>query len=235
MRFLGIDFGWRSQPSGVAQYAPDLGVETTRLTSPGEIVAWVEQQAGGGPAIVAIDAPLVIPNETGMRLPDKLMHTHFGRYHAGCYPANQRLPFAPRVLELSRRLSELGFVHAASLTPRQPGRYQIEVYPHVAAIQLFRLDRILKYKKGTLAERLPELRRYRRLLAMLVGKGLPRVPSAGLTAMKAVEDRLDAALCAYVGCRWWSFGLDGSEVFGDEASGYIVAPRRASANETQAS
>lgn len=42
----------------------------------------------------AVDAPTIIPNATGMRLPDKLSHKHFGRYHAGCYPANLNRPFA---------------------------------------------------------------------------------------------------------------------------------------------
>jgi predicted RNase H-like nuclease len=39
------------------------------------------------------------------------------------------------------------------------GRYQIEVFPHPAMIHLFQLSRILKYKKGNLAEKKAELQK----------------------------------------------------------------------------
>jgi len=225
MRFLGVDFGWRSQPSGVAALA-ESRVMSARFTDPEQVLAWIDRQCGDQPAIVAVDAPLVIPNETGMRLADKLMHVHFGRYHAGCYPANRRLPFAQRVLEFSAALSRRGFQHADVILPGVPGRFQIEVYPHAAAVNLFQLDQILKYKKGQLAERREQLKRYRRLLARLIPAGLPRVPSLNGTALKACEDRLDAALCAYVGWLWWTYGTEHSAAYGCAAEGYVIAPRR---------
>ncbi len=225
MRFLGVDFGWRSQPSGVAAYAGG-SVRAGRIDEPAAVLDWIDAECGSGPAIVAVDAPLVIPNETGMRVADKLMHVHFGRYHAGCYPANRRLPFADRVLAFADALSSRGFTHADRIEPGIPGRYQIEVYPHVASVNLFRLDQILKYKKGRLAERRVELRRYREQLGRLVKRGLPPVPDSTGAALKACEDQLDAALCAYVGWLWWTYGEERSAVYGDQQTGYVVAPRR---------
>jgi predicted RNase H-like nuclease len=123
MRFLGIDFGWQGKPSGVAALdARGKLISMERRTGLNEILGWVEQY---GDAAIAIDAPIVIPNQTGMRPADKLMHRHFGRYHAGCYPANLNLPSAHRCIELSAALAARGFRHAADLMPRQRGRFQL--------------------------------------------------------------------------------------------------------------
>ncbi len=87
-----------------------------------------------------------------MRQTDQLTHKHFGRYHAGCYPANLSRPFAQKTVEFGLSLESRGFVHAPTIEAQKLGRYQIEVFPHPATINLFKLDRILKYKKGKLAD-----------------------------------------------------------------------------------
>jgi predicted RNase H-like nuclease len=103
--------------------------------------------------MIAVDAPTLIPNATGMRLPDKLTHKHFDRYHAGCYPANLGRPFAQRTVDFGLSLEARGFVHVLTIVPQKLSSYQIEVFPHPAIVHLFGLNRILKYKKGSLAER----------------------------------------------------------------------------------
>jgi predicted RNase H-like nuclease len=103
--------------------------------------------------MIAVDAPTLIPKATGMRLPDKLTHKHFDRYHAGCYPANLGRPFAQRTVDFGLSLEARGFVHVLTIVPQKLSSYQIEVFPHPAIVHLFGLNRILKYKKCTLAER----------------------------------------------------------------------------------
>lgn len=49
------------------------------------------------------------------------------------------------------------------------------------------------------------------------------LPFSG-AALKAVEDQLDSLICAYVGARWWYWGLDRNWVLGDLATGYIIVP-----------
>ena len=88
-----------------------------------------------------------------MRSADRLMHSHFGKYHAGCYPANLGRPYAARTVELGCLLEAEGFVHAAEIVARLPGRFQIEVHPHSAIVQLFDLPQIIKYKRGRIADR----------------------------------------------------------------------------------
>jgi predicted RNase H-like nuclease len=162
MKFLGIDLGWHSGASGLcclesANNQLQL-LDLDRKEPIAEILAWIDTcvQPNEG-ALIAVDAPTLIPNATGMRLPDKLTHKYFGKYHAGCYPANLSLPFAQRTVEFGLALEAKGFTHAPEIQPQMPGRYQIEVFPHPAIVHLFGLQRILKYKKGKLAERHLEL------------------------------------------------------------------------------
>ncbi len=235
MYFLGIDFGWTSQPSGLAALEWDgrllKVLDTGCAGDPGMVLRWVQAVAEYGPAMVAVDAPTVIANPTGMREADRAMHRHFGKQHAGAYPANLGSPFAERTTALGRSLESLGFAHADTIQPQLPGRYQIEVYPHAAMLHLFQLQRILKYKKGSVPERRAALEDYRRLLMAALPlatprlqlRRLPEVPMKG-AAIKAVEDQYDALLCAYVGAWWWYWGKARTMVAGNRQEGYIVVP-----------
>jgi len=201
-----------------------------RESSIAQIFAWVDEQAPDA-AIVAVDAPTIIPNETGMRLPDRLAHKHFGRYHAGCYPANLSLSFADRTIGVGLSLEARGFKHASTIEAQHLGRYQIEVFPHPAMIHLFELNQILKYKKGTIAQRKPELEKLRQLILERLPKieprlkieTLPDIPNKG-AELKEIEDQLDSLICAYVAAYWWYWGTEKNLVLGDQASGYIVVP-----------
>jgi predicted RNase H-like nuclease len=151
MKFVGVDLGWQSQPSGLCclfwQNNQLHLLALDRLADPGDVLSWIETWiAPNEPGLVAVDAPTLIANATGMRLADRLAHQYFGRYHAGCYPANLSRPFAQRTVGFGQSLLNRGFTHAPTLTPQQPGRFQIEVFPHPAIVHLFGLARILKYK-----------------------------------------------------------------------------------------
>jgi predicted RNase H-like nuclease len=235
MRFLGVDFGWTSQPSGVAVLDWVDGVllpgENTRIDSPQAVAQWALSQLGDGPGMVAIDAPTIIRKPSGMRPCERAIHRHFGRYDAGCYPSNLASPFAARTLALSGALLEAGIGHADSIEPRQAGRYQIEVFPHAASIHLLGLSRILKYKKGRIATRVAALSQFQQLLLSrlpsldpsLQPPALPPVPSRG-RELKVHEDQLDALLCAYIGAWWWYWGTARTLVLGDAKDGFIVVP-----------
>ena len=231
-----MDLGWVSGPSGLCCLSLSDGAlvleQLDRTDSLEEVLDWLDKVLEPEePAIVAVDAPTLIPNKTGMRLPDKLTHQHFGKYHAGCYPANLGRPFASRLVAFGKALESRGFNHAPTISPQQPGRYQIEVFPHPAMIQLFGLSRILKYKKGPLAERRKGLQELcDRILKHLPThtpslklNSLPEVPTGG-KALKALEDKLDSIVCAYVGAYWWHWGEERCGVLGNSESGYIVVP-----------
>jgi predicted RNase H-like nuclease len=235
MKFLGIDFGWQGKPSGLASLDWNGGelrlAGLDRLAGFDEILDWVDRESGGAPAMVAVDAPTVVRNPTGMRNADRLMHVFYGKHHAGAYPANLGRPHAERTIALGAALEQRGFRHADKIVPREAGRYQIEVHPHAATIELFNLPRIVKYKKGLLADRRKEFARYRRLMLerlpalepKLAALVLPAVPRTG-PLLKDVEDRTDAVLCAYIGAHWWYWGAARNRVVGSKEEGYIVVP-----------
>lgn len=231
--FIGVDLGWYGKPSGLASIRLEgsnlhLG-NIERLEGADEILDWIQSEVGTSSAVAAVDAPLVIRNATGIRPAERGLNRDFRRFHAGCHPANLGRPFAENVIAFSQALEQLGFVHGTSMRPRQEGRFQIEVHPHAATVTLFGLDRIVKYKRGTRDQRAKELRRLRRLLLTRLPAldpaltlRLPAVPAIGNT--KAVEDRIDAVLCAYVGACWWIWANDRNRLYGDRDTGYIVVP-----------
>ncbi|MEH2374750.1 DUF429 domain-containing protein [Nostoc sp.] len=259
MKFIGIDLGWRSQPSGLCCLEWIDGqlqlLDLDRKEAIADILTWLDQTVKPDePAIIAVDAPTIIPNATGSRLADKLSHKYFGKYHAGCYPANQNLPFADRTINFGLELESRGFAHAPTIEPQKLGRYQIEVFPHPAIVNLFNLERILKYKKGRLSDRRleliklynyivdtlpslsPSLRSLRLCGSLRQAAGAStfpsEIPTTGAT-LKATEDKLDSLICAYIGAYWWYWGEERNLVLGDVydglrlcTTGYIIIPQR---------
>ncbi|MEH1853215.1 MAG: DUF429 domain-containing protein [Nostoc sp.] len=246
MKFIGIDLGWRSQPSGLCSLEWIDGqlqlLDLDRKDAIADILTWIDRIVKlDEPAIIAVDAPTLIPNATGSRLPDKLSHKYFGKYHAGCYPANQNLPFAERTINFGLELESRGFAHAPTIEPQKLGRYQIEVFPHPAIVNLFNLERILKYKKGRLSDRRLELIKLQNYLldilpslspplrlSCLCGSFILEIPTTG-AALKATEDKLDSLICAYIAAYWWYWGEQRNLVLGDRTTGYIIIPQRISA------
>ena len=251
MRIVGIDLAWgERKPDGIAaievggRFGPIL-FSTTSVQGDGALLAMIQELAGRGPCLLAIDGPIICPNRDGMRPVDRFTHVLFGRRHAGCHPANATK--CPRPGRIARRLQALGFSPAFALDrPRRqkeidgrPLRRQIEVYPHPATLRLFSLDRILKYKKGPAMVRRRELARLQVLLLRLLSRLDPpvklgeeaerlfRIDPRSLqgSAHKEHEDRLDAMICALVGLHHWWHGGRRSQILGDLKTGYIVLPR----------
>lgn len=243
MKFIGIDFGWTSGASGLCclewQKKNLKLLDLTVLFEVDSILDWVDNWiASDKPGIVAIDAPTIINNQTGMRLAEKLTHKYFGRHHAGCYPANLNSTFSDRTTGLSLKLAKRKFFHAPTIIPQQFGRYQIEVFPHPATINLFGLDRILKYKKGKIAERQQELNKLRKYIIRVLPSLEPALSRASTQKtpvvmgnktgkeLKEIEDQLDSLVCAYIAAHWWYWGLSNQKnmVLGNLEEGFIVIP-----------
>lgn len=255
MKFLGIDLGWTSGATGLCCLSWENNqlqlLDLDRRLAIEDILAWVDTHATAPePAMIAVDAPTLIPNARGMRLADYLTHQYFGRYHAGCYPANLNSKFASRTVGFGKSLEARGFAHAPQIEPQKSDRYQIEVFPHPATVNLFGLERILKYKKGKLAERRTQLTKLRQYILDILPALEPRLdirhswewgvvsgsttysllsipysPPLSGAAIKSIEDKLDAIICAYVGAYWWYWGSDRNLVLGDRTTGYIVIPQ----------
>ena len=183
---------------------------------------------------VTVDAPIVCPNRTGTRPVDRLTHRMFHREHAACHPANlMRCPRPPRV---ARLLQRKGFRVGWEI--RVGGRWVAEVYPHPAMVRMFGLPRIIKYKKGSVAERRKEFQRLQRLMQKLMKRRFPRLTLNQETRnllrqkwSKPVEDRTDALFCALIGMWHWMYLGERSEVIGDRKTGFILLPEEGAARE----
>ena len=112
----------------------------TRLEDTDDILRWIKQRPEGS-AVVGVDAPLVIRNCTGIRDAERELNSEFRRYHAGCHAANLGA-FRPQRPVVQSQAHGTGLLHGADITARQRGRFQIEVHPHAATVNLFDLPRI---------------------------------------------------------------------------------------------
>lgn len=239
MRFVGIDLAWsyRNTSAVVVLEGGRATAWKEKAISDEEIIAFLRETVGEGPALVAVDAPLIVPNERGWRPCDRELAMAFRRYDAAPHPANRHL-FGGKVRgeELVRKLVAEGFVHSPFIEPLKPARQVVEVYPHPAAVNLFGLETTLKYKAKTgrsLDSRKVELSRYIALLRSLEKAHPPLFAPQILSRefsplkgreLKTFEDLLDALFCAYIALYCWTYGPRGYRIFGNAEEGYIIVP-----------
>lgn len=212
---------WDGKRGAVAGFAYPQG--------DGELLeALLDKTHGYRSVFVTVDAPIVCPNRTGTRPVDRLTHRMFHREHAACHPANfTKCPRPPRI---ARLLKKHGFRVGWQPTPGK--KTVAEVYPHPAMVRMFGIPRIVKYKKGSVAERRKEFRRLQALLKKLLKRRFSGLRMDSETAAllrddwsKPVEDRTDALFCALIGLWHWKHRGKKSEVIGDRRTGFILLPR----------
>lgn len=247
MFFVGVDLAWSPRrTSGVAVFSGDetgsiLKGWRTDLLTVRDVTEFVESLTGGRPALLAIDAPLVVPNPTGMRECDKVITSLFRTYKAGVIPVNRSNLGRYNGFEGERlvvELAERGYRHAVPLPPKESFRGFFETYPHPASVVLFGLSERLPYKaRGTRRSRAVRsaaylaYQRYLRGLRdasppLVVDDELLRREVDGLpeSQLKSYEDLLDSILCAYVSQYYWTWGTSKCSVLGSVRDGYMVLP-----------
>ncbi len=234
-RCFGIDLAWSDgNPSGVcALDAEGWIVDERELGSDDEIVHWLVERLDG-PAVVAVDAPLLVPNSTGRRQSEADVARVYSGRKAGPHPSNRTLFLSRygriRGQELAARFAALDFADPWSGGPRT----LLEVYPHPTLIEAFGLPERLLYKakRGVSVDgRRIGLRNLARLLDGLAGADPPLrgpavdVPdSARGRGLKSIEDRLDARLCAWIAAVWDRYGEERVRLFGSAAEGHVAIP-----------
>lgn len=232
---VGIDLAWgpRGRTGLAVVDAAGRYVDSTAAGTDDEIDAWLALHPA---ATVAIDAPLVVRNPTGAREAERRITAAYARFHAGTHPTNlgTRYMDPPRGGCLAAR-------HGWSLDPWATATVErpvaIEVYPHAAMVGLFGLQHIVRYKRKrgrTPADRRAGFERVLDLLDRIDTLqpqererwwGLRRqvTSSTRHVDLGRVEDEIDAILCAHLA--WlWRTRPDRLHVYGDPASGAIIAP-----------
>lgn len=242
--FLGLDLAWSERnPSGLALARLRAGglhiTETDTLTTDGEITRWIASRTRlqDGPVLIAIDAPIIAPNPPGTsREADRLMTRLFGRFHAGAYPANRERSARP--ISLRKTLETMGFSPDPKLPVEGSVRRLLEFYPHSSMVALLGRSRIIKYKKGPVAERRRGLGCLQSAVSSLARLEPSLHSSPALDALlgsdpfglagrslKRLEDLLDSVVLAYLAAYYWCWGLERCQILGDVEGGYIVTVR----------
>jgi len=243
---IGIDLAWSPRNGtglAVAERKGSRWVVRKAVSALGtnrEILDVLLWYASDKPAIIAIDAPLVVPYRTRGREGDRLVTKLFGRYDAGVYPATQFYLGrygGKRIWDLVGDLEKAGFRHDCFVEPGKPTRLFFETYPHAATVALFGLRKTLKYKTRQgrtyatrrrafreLESRLKSLSRFRPAMAGIEEFFAPDLKTLRGGKLKEYEDRLDAILCAYIAAYYWTWGTRRNAVVGTLEGGYIVTP-----------
>ena len=166
----------------------------------------------------------MVHNRIGRRESDAAISRIYQRFDVGAYPTNLSiLQNRVRGRDLVQTLAGDGVGVLEALPrarARARGRWAFETYPHVGLVELFGLDRIVKYKHGPVSRR----RAGQTELASLLRRHAPRLepplrlnahlsrllqtPSAELhgRALQGRKDELDAVVCAYLAAHLWAWG-----------------------------
>ena len=239
MRLAGIDLAWKSEINTTAVAIGDLKGKSLSIDRIEPALRGIEKlkdliREEAGLVGVAVDAPLIINNESGQRECETSLSSYYSRRKVSCHSSNlSRYPDATSV-NLSVYLKEGGFEHIRSV---YEGRFQIECYPHPAIIEIFGLPERLKYKKGGVSCRKQgqiKLSKYilalgqSRIVSLSVNKKIltylseKHIESLTGTALKSNEDALDSIVCLYV-CALFATSVQ-HHIYGNLASGYIYVP-----------
>jgi predicted RNase H-like nuclease len=240
MRYIGVDLAWSERSgSGASVLDGDGSLLDEDQLGPHQLAPWIRHWQGDA-AVLAIDGPLVVrPGSPALRPVERELHRRYGHMHAGPYPGGgASAAMRGRVRSPAAALVDSLGTYSIDPTDRVSAHRAIEVFPAPAWIEVFALTERIVYKRGRLAERIVALGRLRALLDSLAGADLPllagssagfehRVTSARTGRdWKAVEDILDARLCAYVALLWDRQPNDAWVVTGDATwrDGYVVIP-----------
>jgi predicted RNase H-like nuclease len=140
IRCVGIDLAWSPRNSSGAFVLEADGAGTAHtidwgdsLQDDDDILVFVAQACEQGPALVAVDAPLAVPNACGARPCDREITRVFGRFQAGAHPANRQALArygGLRGERLAQRIvQELDFAHCPYIARHAATRQLIEIHP----------------------------------------------------------------------------------------------------------
>lgn len=233
MRFIGIDLAWTTKnETGICVL--DDGGNILHLSaevySNDEIIEII-QELYQHPTIVAIDAPIVVPNETGSRpaesaLARDLIHNHRIRaFHCSRSYLSKHYG-GIRAEEIAQRLiSDMNF---------KVGYFQgedcvVETLPTGIIAGLFPEHAPFKYKikKGINTQFAGE--ELIRLASLFEENGLLNELAINSQLKysknlhKHLEDQIDAFLCAFMGYRLQYKGTK-VQIYGDYSNGFILLP-----------
>ncbi len=245
-RFLGVDLAWgegsaakRARESGLAVIdAGGTVLHAGWARGIRDVEAWVLEMATPG-SIIAIDAPLLVLNATGMRAAERDVGRGYGRYRVAANASNLALRWLGGVT-LRLRLEASGFLYTDGLTPMDTDAPRMfECYPYTTIVGMEELGYSVerpRYKRFVKGLPVAEARVVRQaacdeliqrmrgldaadppldLASHPLSRTLLDEPSPiSDVPYKHREDLLDALLCAWTAAIWHRHGLARMQVLG---------------------
>jgi len=246
-RFIGVDLAWR--PGTADHLANKTGVAV--IDGDGQILdaGWTrgvqhtlgraDRTAGAGNAVMFVDAPLVVGNQTGQRLCETQVGQRYWRWKVSANTTNLHSPRLAGVQFLRLAVPSGWRYSDGSIGPPSAGRFVSETYPYatlVGAAELGYDTERPRYKRkprrlraaqwraeraascDTLIERIGQLADADPPLLLQshpVTKDLAGRPSpVSDAAYKHREDLIDALLCAWTASLWARHGFERCQVLG---------------------
>jgi len=256
---LGIDLAWglggAKRPNETGLCAVDATgriLDAGWARGPQAVDEWVctmlaEHRQAADTVVIAIDAPLIVPNETGMRQCERDVGRCYGRWKVGANASNRAL--ASRAGEVLLGLLERrGVTYTDGTEPATPGAaVAFECYPYTTLVgvdtldydverpRYKRLDRSLpsaeaKARRAAatdeLISRLDRLRTSEPALdfrshPVTAAIAASPTPTSGEKERKHREDLIDAALCAYTAAYWHRHGTSRTQALGTHDSAAV--------------
>ncbi|MGQ9472592.1 MAG: DUF429 domain-containing protein [Candidatus Caldatribacteriaceae bacterium] len=179
---------------------------------------------------LAVDAPLVVKNQSGNRRAEKEVSAFLRKFGSGILPVNQTLIYQkyPRLPLFWSLLRECGFPVRSPLE-RNFERIAFEVFPPLTLLGLWGEEILSIYHKNKHKKCFnPSI--FVRTFGSCAMEGLPLI--MGIESfLSAVErnpslgiDAFDALLCAYTACFVWNRGREQVILFGNQVEGEVVMP-----------
>ena len=204
--YIGVDLAWGEKNSSgfCALELKDEKLfirEIKLLQSLEDIITHIASYSNDK-VYVGVDAPLLVPNESGNREIEKKFNSDFSKYKIAMLPVNKSLlsKFSPTIRseELYKNLTELGFERNYNSQ-----KVVFEVYPHSTIAICFNDYKILPYKrkKGrNTAFIKAQLDIYKKYLQGVLQEDIffdINIDILKGRALKSYEDQLDAITSAY--------------------------------------
>ncbi len=140
--YLGVDLAWRESRPGLPANETGVGVidATGQVLDAGwrrgvdETLAWADAAAGSGDAVMFVDAPLVVRNESGQRLCETHAGQRYGRWKVSARPTNLASPLLAGVRFLMLAESHGWRYSDGSEGPPAGGRFLSESFPYATLV-----------------------------------------------------------------------------------------------------
>jgi predicted RNase H-like nuclease len=251
-RFFGVDLAWSEGQDGRAPNESGVAV----LDLAGQVVnagwtcgmaetaEWIESRAGTESALLFVDAPLVVSNETGQRPCETQVGQCYGRWRVSANSTNNHSPRLAGIA-LRRRLEGAGWQYSEGFAgPPTDGQVISECYPYttlVGAVELgYDVERPL-YKRKPRSLPTAQWRPMRAANCDELIRRLVRLEKADPSLLlnshpitqklvdepspiedrkyKHREDLIDALLCAWTAALWARHGPTRCQVLGQQGLG----------------